>query len=80
MIDITKLKHPDDVKKDSFGKWKHLGSHKTPYRVTFDEDGEIELMKCAPGVSGDNTFCLCRLYRNLEASLLCSTEKTIFYQ
>ena len=36
----------------------NLESHKTPYRVTFDKDGEIELMKCAPGVSGDNIFYL----------------------
>jgi len=62
LIDITKLKHPDDVKKDNFGKWKHSGSHQTPYHVQFNEDGEVELEKCAPGASGDNVFYLRRLH------------------
>jgi len=62
LIDITKLKHPDDVKKDNFGKWKHSGSHQTPYHVQFNEDGEVELEECAPGASGDNVFYLRRLH------------------
>ena len=45
VIDISKLKHPDDVKKDNFGKWKHSGSHRTPYRVHFGETGDIKLQK-----------------------------------
>jgi len=26
IIDVTKLKHPDDVKRDLFGKWEYVGS------------------------------------------------------
>ena len=41
VIDISLLDHPDDVKKDNFGKWKHSGSHQTPYRVSFGAKGEV---------------------------------------
>ena len=34
VVDITSLKHPDDVRKDFFGKWIHSGSH--PF--TFNDD------------------------------------------
>lgn len=27
IVDISKLDHPDDVKKDNFGIWSHSGSH-----------------------------------------------------
>ena len=27
VVDVSKLAHPDDVKQDSFGIWKHSGSH-----------------------------------------------------
>ena len=47
VIDISKLSHPDDVKKDNFGKWKHSGSHQTPYHITFRKDSEIDLEKYA---------------------------------
>ena len=50
------ITHPEDVKKDNFGKWKHLGFHNTPYHVRFDDKGEIELEKCAPGASGNDIF------------------------
>ena len=62
VIDISKLSHPDDVKKDNFGKWKHSGSHQTPYHVSFGKDGEIDLEKCAHGASGDDVFYLRRLH------------------
>lgn len=53
VIDVTSLKHADDVKKDNFGKWIHLGSHKTQYHVNFDENGGIRLEKCYTGATGD---------------------------
>lgn len=62
VIDISKLSNADDVKKDNFGKWKHLGSHQSLYHVKFGEDGEIDLEKCAPGASGDDIYYLRRLY------------------
>ena len=31
VIDLNKLKHPDDIKKDEFGKWRYNGSHVVSY-------------------------------------------------
>ena len=32
VVDLSKLDHPDDVKKDNFGKWEHSGSHPEVFR------------------------------------------------
>ena len=61
VVDITKLKHPDDVRKDYFGKWVHSGSHPVPFKATVNEDGGVEVEKCAPGASGE-VFYLRRLH------------------
>ena len=31
LIDVTSLQYADNVKKDTFGKWVHSGSHKMQY-------------------------------------------------
>ena len=33
VVDMDKLKHPDDVKKDEFGKWNYSGSHTKSYKA-----------------------------------------------
>ena len=60
MIDVTKLKHQDDVCKDFFGKWNRSGSHPPPFKARVTDDDEMEVEKCAPGVTGD-VFYLRRL-------------------
>ena len=62
VIDISKLEHPDDVKNDNFGTWKHSGSHPLIYRVQVEEDGGLHVEKCAPGATGDNVAYLRRLH------------------
>jgi len=42
--------------------WNIQMMFQTPYHVQFNEDGEVELEKCAPGASGDNVFYLRRLH------------------
>lgn len=27
VVDLTKLAHPDDIKRDAYGRWTHKGSH-----------------------------------------------------
>ena len=39
VVDLTSLKHPDDVRKDFLGKWIHSGSHPFTFKATIDEDG-----------------------------------------
>ena len=38
-IDVTTLSHPDDVKKDDFGRWNHKGSHPIPFTCGSDMMG-----------------------------------------
>ena len=61
VVDITKLKHPDDVRKDFFGKWVHSGSHPIPFKVRVNSYDEVEVEKCAPGATGE-VFYLRRLH------------------
>ena len=59
VIDITKLHHPDDAKKDNFGRWEHVGSHTTLFKV--QQSGDVmEIEKCASEAS--DCFKLRRLY------------------
>ena len=59
IIDITKLRHPDDAKKDNFGRWNCVGSHTTLFKV-WSNNGDIEVEKCTPEATG--YFKLRRLY------------------
>ena len=61
VVDITSLKHPDDVRKDFIGKWIHSGSHPFTFKATIEKGGDVYVEKCAPGASG-NVFYLCRLH------------------
>lgn len=62
IIDISQLEHPDDVKNDNFGTWKHSGSHPQLYRVHMEDDGDLHVEKCAPGATGDDVVYLRRLH------------------
>ena len=54
---------PEDIKKDSFGKWNYSGSHIVSFRASFFKDGYIDIEKCAPGASsGSNVYYLRRLH------------------
>ena len=61
VVDLSKLDHPDDVKKDNFGKWEHSGSHPEVFRCLFGEQDSVTVEKCAPGASGSNVYYLRRL-------------------
>ena len=62
VVDVTKLKHPDDVRKDFFGKWSHSGSHPVPFKARITDD-YVSVERCAPGASG-NVYYLRRLHSN----------------
>jgi len=57
VIDMSKLLHPDIVKNDNFGAWKHSGSHPWPYRAQV-EDGYVRVEKYAPCARGSDVLCL----------------------
>lgn len=58
IIDLDRLKHPDDVKKDEFGRWNYSGSHVHLYRAC----GELEFEKVSPGARSNDIFQLRRIY------------------
>ena len=61
VIDLTSLKHPDDVKKDMYGRWDYSGSHPEVFRCSFDEFDDLHIEKCAPGATGPNVYYLRRI-------------------
>ena len=61
VVDITSLKHPDDVCEDCFGKWINSVSRPFVFRATFEENGEVYIERCTPGASR-NVFYLRRLH------------------
>ena len=71
VVNITMLGHPDDIKKDSFGKWNHSGSHTVPFHTKILDDGYIELERCAAGASGDNVYYLRRLHSTHPSNSSC---------
>ena len=62
IVDVSKLKHPDDIKNDCFGSWKHSGSHPQTYKAQVEEDGYVRTEKCADGARGDTVVHLRRLH------------------
>ena len=61
VVDLTSLKHPDDVKKDMYGRWDYSGSHPEVFRCTFDEFDDVSIEKCAVGATGSNVYYLRRV-------------------
>ena len=62
VVDISKLSHPDDIKKDMYGKWLHSGSHTDVFICTYNEDDSVNIEKAASGASGKNVYYLRRLH------------------
>ena len=61
VIDLESLKHPDDIKKDDFGKWMYSGSHSVSY-AAFKEDGTLKFERVTNVEVGDpNVFQLRRI-------------------
>ena len=62
---MDKLKHPDDVKKDEFGKWNYSGSHTKSYKAwKVGESMEFESTSGINHSSGTNVVQLCRIHCN----------------
>ena len=38
IVNLNKLRHPDDIKKDEFGKWNYSGSHCVLYSMWKDSE------------------------------------------
>ena len=62
VINLTRLAHPDDIKKDSYGTWLHKGSHTDVFKCSYDKNGDVNIEKAAPGATGQNVYYLRRLH------------------
>ena len=60
VIDLDSLKHPDDVKKNRFGRWLYSGSHVQAY-LAWKEDGDKLNFEKANIDDCENTFQLRRI-------------------
>ena len=62
VVDLESLPHPDDIKKDDFGKWIYSGSHSVAY-AAFKSGGKLEFERQSgiPSSSSDNVFQLRRI-------------------
>ena len=58
VVDVSQLAHPDDIKKDMYGKWLHSGSHTDVFICTYSDHDDVYIEKAAPGASGDNVYYL----------------------
>ena len=60
VVDLDSLKHPDDIKKDEFGKWKYSGSHVIRY-ASWHAKGKVWFERISSSTSA-NVFLLRRIH------------------
>ena len=61
MVDLDSLKHPDDVKKDEFGRWLYSGSHVQTYLAWKENGDKLNFEKTDSDDGNQNTFQLRRI-------------------
>ena len=61
VVDLDSLKHPDDVRKDEFGKWNYSGSHLVTYSAWELPSGRLQFKK-ASCQDTEHTFSLRRIH------------------
>lgn len=62
IVDLDCLEHPDDVRRDEFGRWNYSGSHVFYYRTEKTDDDLLEFERVLPGTQGDNIFQLRQIH------------------
>ena len=61
VVDLDELKHPEDIKKDEFGKWQYNGSHVVPY-MAWKSGSSIDFEKISCSKENEeNVFNLRRI-------------------
>jgi len=62
VIDLEKLQHPDDAKRDNFGKWNPSGSHTVPFKAWYNEEGDVQIERLPSHTSGPDVQYLRRMH------------------
>ena len=53
-MNLDCLQHPEDVKKEDFGKWNYSGFHVLHYQVEKMPEDELVLERVLPGTQGSS--------------------------
>ena len=62
VVDLESLQHPDDIKKDDFGKWVYSGSHSVSYAAyQSNHKLDFERVTGTPSSNAGNIFQLRRI-------------------
>ena len=69
VVDLDSLKHPDDVKKDEFGRWLYSGSHVQTYLAWKEDGNKLKFEKIDSDDGGENTFQLRRIRSKHSSNL-----------
>ena len=78
VVDVRSLHCHDDIEKDEFGIWNYSGSHPQPFKVR-ENDDDLRVEKCCPGVSGMNVVLLRRIYYTHPSNAKFKTVQVQFY-
>ena len=63
IVDLESLRHPDDIKKDDFGKWTYSGSHLVSYAAfKTNRKLDFERLSGTPSSMAENIFQLRRIH------------------
>ena len=69
VVDLESLQHPDDIKKDDFGKWIYSGSHSVSYAAyQSNQSLDFERLTGTPSSNAGNIFQLRRINYNHPAN------------
>ena len=63
VIDLDSLRHPDDVKKDEFGRWQYSGSHTQSYLAWKSTGDKFTFQKVTDASKVKENSCIFHLRR-----------------
>ena len=71
IIDLERLKHPDDAKRDNFGRWNYSGSHTFPFQSWFNETGDLHVERLSSTDHATDVKYLRRVHYTHPSDSMC---------
>ena len=62
VVDLDCLEHPDDVRKDDYGRWNYSGSHVHHFQAERMSEDSLVFERVLPGTQGSSIFQLRRIH------------------
>ena len=76
IVDMSHLRSPKDIKCDDMGSWRNLSANKYSYNVTWNEEGQIEMIRTVEAGS-NNVVTIKRKYFSLNHDVHNDVRKRI---